>query len=264
MKCYELAKCTPEQQEKCYVWNSFRDNPDDFENIKCWVLKSVHHQENRDLLKKCLKCRYYLMMNRDTGLVSDFDADIAKVSCEGVINNDKTRAILEVWEKLKESKKSKVILDLSSVNNIYSCGLGMLVKVHKEAEEAGGLMVVVGAQGYVLASFESTKLSRLLKLAGDNREAREIFDTLKKKKEEAVVRKEPGEKPRQRPPCWEYWNNHNPGNATTCDECFKKINPSQEPCWIVEGMIEGVSFQYVNEDCESCDFFLEFGVPADS
>jgi hypothetical protein len=27
----------------------------------------------------------------------------------------------------------------------------------------------------------------------------------------------------------------------------------------VDGMIEGISFQYVNEDCETCPYFEEFG-----
>ncbi|MBD3346464.1 MAG: STAS domain-containing protein [Chitinivibrionales bacterium] len=258
MKCYELTKCSKEQQEKCFVWNNFRENPDDFENIKCWVLKSVHQQENRDLLKKCLKCEYYLMMNRNAGLISDFDADIAVVTCEGVVNNDKTRAISEIWEKIKSKNKFKVILDFSAVNNIYSCGLGLLVKIHKETKQNGGKLVIIGAGGYVLTSFKSTKLDRLLTLVQTTAEAGNVFDALKEKRDAAAAEKEKKEKPKRRPPCWEYWDNHNPDNATTCDECFKKINPSNAPCWIVEGMVEGVSFQYVNEDCESCEYFMEF------
>ena len=62
----------------------------------------------------------------------------------------------------------------------------------------------------------------------------------------------------KRPECWVFWKNHNPKNATTCDECFKKIKPTGKPCWIVDGMIEGISFQYVDEDCESCHYFEEF------
>jgi hypothetical protein len=27
----------------------------------------------------------------------------------------------------------------------------------------------------------------------------------------------------------------------------------------VDGMIEGISFQYVNEDCEACTYFTEYG-----
>jgi anti-anti-sigma factor len=176
-----------------------------------------------------------------------------------VINYERTRGISEVWERLKKSNKFKIVLDLTSVNNIYSCGLGAIVKIHKETQEAGGMLVVVGAQAYVKATLDSTKLSRLLRLVTDHRQARELFDSVKKKADEERIRAEEAAKPKVRVPCWQYFKNHNPRNATTCDECFRKINPTNEPCWIVDGVIEGVSFQYVNEDCESCEYFLEYG-----
>jgi len=265
VKCCEVTKCTDKERQSCYVWNSFRQNSDDFENIKCWILKNVYLPENRELLRKCLKCNYYMMMNKQTGLVSDFDPEIALIKCEGVVNYERTKAISDIWEQLRKSNRSKVVLDLTNVNNIYSCGLGVIVKIHKDTQEMGGQLVVVGAQGYVMATFETTKLSRLMRIVGDAAEAREVFDAIKRSsqaaeavtKEAEVASAKPV--PRKRVPCWEYFKNHNPRNATVCDECFRKINPSSDPCWIVEGVIEGVSFQYVNEDCGSCEYFTEFG-----
>jgi hypothetical protein len=60
------------------------------------------------------------------------------------------------------------------------------------------------------------------------------------------------------PQCWEYWHDHNPKNATTCEECWRKAKPSVQFCWLVEGTIEGVTFRYINEDCESCEYYLKF------
>jgi anti-anti-sigma factor len=271
VKCYELTKCSEQERNACYVWNSFRANPQEMENIKCWVLKGVYNEGNKDKLQKCRQCKYYLLMNKDESVVSDFAADVAVIACQGTLNNDRTRALEKVWATLKENKKVKILLDLSNVNNVYSCGLGAMVKIHKEADAAGGKLVTIGVKGYVEAIFTSTKLSKILHIAADRRQAAAIFEDLKKKEEAETVAAEAAKRaaeeaakpkvvpPKKRIPCWEYFKNHNPRNATVCDECFKKISPTKEPCWIVEGMIEGVSFQYVNEDCESCPYFMEFG-----
>lgn len=262
MKCFEVTKCPKETREACYVWNSFRDNPQDMENVKCWVLKGVYQEESGEQLKRCKQCAYYIMMNRDSGIVSDADTDIAVITCEGTLNHERTKALEKVWENLKQHNKFKIILDLSSINNIYSCGLGAIIKIHKDAVAAKGMLVVVCTEGYVTNLFAVTKLSRILKIVRNHRDAHDIFDTFKKKETDAQkVAAEAAKpaKPKERPACWTYFKNHNPKNATTCDECFKKIKPSGQPCWIVDGMIEGISFQYVNEDCESCTYFLEFG-----
>jgi anti-sigma B factor antagonist len=264
VKCYEVTRCGDKERETCYVWNNLRSNPTDFENIQCWVLKNVFQQEDQELIKKCLSCKYYVMMKKGKELVTDYDAELALIACEGTINEDKMLAIGEVWERLKKNNKTKVILNLAKVTNIYSAGLGIIVKIHKEAQDRGGKLVVAGAGGYVQVTFESTRVARLLALAPDVAAAREIFEEIRKKQEAEVqaVKAPPPLPPKQRPPCWEFHHNHNPRNATLCDECFRKINPSKDPCWIVEGNIEGVSFQYVNEDCESCDYYREFGAAA--
>ena len=149
------------------------------------------------------------------------------------------------------------------MTNIYSCGLGNIVRIHKEAEEQGGTAVFIGVQGYPLAIFESTRISRLVHLAEDRRAAADIIES-RHPKPAPVAQIQPEARPvtappKERPPCWEFWNSRNPRNATGCDECYRKISPTANPCWIVDGMIEGVTFQYVNEDCLACRYFLEFG-----
>jgi hypothetical protein len=103
----------------------------------------------------------------------------------------------------------------------------------------------------------------VLNLADDQRGAKDLFDAARREAEAAAAEgaagAEEAETPKERPPCHVYWDNHNPRNVTACDECFRKLTPSDVPCWIVDGMIEGVSFQYVNEDCDDCRYFQEFG-----
>jgi len=204
------------------------------------------------------------MMNRETGIASNYSSDVAIVTCEGVLNEEKTRALENVWETLKKNGKTKVLLRLASLNNVYSCGLGLLIRIHKETSSAKGLLVLQGAQGYVQAVLEASKLNKIIKIAADAQQAADIFAELKRKEEEAAKPKEiakPPEPPKERPPCFVYFKNHNPRNATNCDECSKKISPSNQPCWIVEGDMEGITFQYVNEDCVDCPYFEEFGSP---
>ncbi len=257
-----MKKCSKEEREACYVWNSFRDTPRDMDNVKCWVLKGAYQEESGEQLNRCKQCAYFITMNRETGIMSDTDADVAVVTCEGAVNAERTKALEKVWENLRQHNRVKIILDISRVNNIYSCGLGAIIKIHKEAAAAKGLLVVVATDGYVTNLFSVTKLSRLLRIVKDHRDAHDIFDSIKKRDAEALRKAPAGTakppKPKERPACWVYWKNHHPKNATTCDECFKKIKPTGQPCWVVDGMIEGISFQYVNEDCESCKYFEEF------
>jgi anti-sigma B factor antagonist len=265
VKCYEITNCQPKDREACYVWNSFRDSPQDMDNIKCWILKGVYQEENADLYKKCKLCKYYLMMNRDSGIVSDYDADLAIITCEGTINMDRGKALEKTWETLKSHGKNKVLLDLTRVTNIYSSGLGTIITIHKSTQAAKGLLILVCPDGYVKNLFQVTKLSRLLKIVGDTREARDAYDAYKlleaKKTAQPTAPEtlKPKQPPKERPQCFVYWKDKNPRNATGCNECFKRIKPSNQPCWIVEGMIEGVSFQYVNEDCEDCPYFAQYG-----
>lgn len=266
MKCYEVKNCSAKEREACFVWNSFSANPQDMEKIKCWVLKGAYQNDKQ--MAECKKCKYYLMMSQESGIVPQFSADLAIINCEGIINSDRSSALDQIWENLKKSNKTKVLMRIGTVSNIYSAGLGVLIKIHKETAAAGGVLVVEGAKGYVQNLLSSTKLDRLLKLAANDEEARAIFEAFTKKLQEAAAAAapvaviEPPKPRKERVPCYVYWKDKNPRNATMCSECTKKIKPTEEPCWIVEGMIEGISFQYTNEDCEDCGYYMEFATGA--
>lgn len=270
MKCFEIAKCNDQDKKSCIVWNTYKDQSQDFENIKCWILKGVYQEENKAQFLKCRKCPYYTQMNQNTGISSNLSTDVAIITCEGSINNDKTRALDQVWTTLKKNGKFKVLMDLSNVSNIYSCGLGELIKIHKEAEANKGILVILGAKGSVSVIFTNTKLTRLLHIAPDQNSAIAVFDELKKKELAAIEAAKPKPVPLPAPkvktriPCWIYWKGKKPTNATNCNQCFKMVTRSKDPCWIIEGMVEGISFQYVNEECASCSYFEEFSNCVDS
>ena len=211
-------------------------------------------------------CLYFKSMNREPVIVSDTNTDLAVVAPEGTVNNDRNKALEKTWETLKGHSKNYVLLDLSKVTNIYSSGLGTIITMHKETRAMGGLLVVLCPEGYVKNLLQVTKVARIVALAGTLRDAHEAINAHRKPRAPKAVQAPPGEKeppkpaaPKERQPCWIHWKNKNPRNATTCDECFKKLKPAGQPCWIVEGMIEGISFHYINEDCGTCPYFEEFG-----
>jgi anti-sigma B factor antagonist len=270
VKCYEVTKCSQKDRDACFVWKSFLETPKDMEDIKCWILKEAYNEKNKEQYEKCRQCAYYRAMNRESGIISDADADLAVITGEGTINNERNKALQKAWQTLKEHSKAYVLLDMSRVNNIYSSGFGTIITIHKETQAMGGLLIVLCPEGYVKNLFQVTKLSRIVTIVDNSRDAHTMINARKqlqaKKTFQTSIGNEPlkpRQAPRERPNCWEYWNNKNPRNATTCNECFKRIKPTHLPCWIVDGMIEGISFQYINEDCETCSYFEEFGKRSD-
>jgi anti-anti-sigma factor len=287
VKCYEITKCSEKDRAECYVWKNFGEHPEDLEDVKCWVLKGAYHEAGSHA-QTCRQCKYYLALNREVNVAADKATDVALVSCSGAVNSEKTGALEKVWEAIKKHNKNKVVLDLSRVTAVYSCGLSLLVKIHKETLAAGGMMVLVVGQGQAHQILQSSKLSKILHCAADQTAARELFETATRKKEaesQAAAEKSrraaeeerraaeharqaeaaaapapaPAQPKKKFVRCWEYWNNQNPHNATTCDECSNKLNPKPQACWVIEGNVEGVTFHFVNEGCLDCRYFEEFG-----
>lgn len=237
------------------------------EDIKCWIIKNVYHPDQKQQLAKCKKCSYYLQMNKSSGVSSDTTQATAIIKCTGSLNNDKVRALEKVWETVKKSGKKHFVLDIAEVSNIYSCAIGMIVKIFTEIEQLNGRLIISGAQDFTMSLLKTVHIDKMIQFESDTSEALNTFDELIRRQEEEIRLKEEAEKEaeaakiaaRKRPPCWEYFNNHNPKNATKCDECFRKATQNTSPCWIVDGHIEGISFQFISEDCLACSYFEEFG-----
>jgi anti-anti-sigma factor len=237
------------------------------EDIKCWIIKNVYHPDQKQQLAKCKKCNYFLQMNKSSGVSSDTMQATAIIKCTGPLNNDRVRALEKVWETVKKSGKKHFIIDMADVSNVYSCAIGLIVKIHTEIEQLNGRLIISGAQDFTLSLLKTVHVDKMIQFESDTSEALNAFDELIKRQEEEIRLKEEAVKEaeaakiaaRKRPPCWEHFNNHNPKNATKCDECFRKATQNTSPCWIVDGHIEGISFQFICEDCLECSYFEEYG-----
>ena len=174
MKCYEITGCGEERQKNCFVYKNFRNNTGDMENISCWVLKRGASSKDQ---KKCGQCPYYAAMNEQSITVRLDERENVIIECRGTLNTVRSAALCKVADKLKKDKKNRVILDLSSVTNIYSCALSTIVRFHLQCEELGGAFVIVGATGYVMVALKTTSLDRFIKQAKNLKDARSAVES---------------------------------------------------------------------------------------
>ncbi len=272
MKCFEVTKCTKEDQEKCFVFSSY-PNKDELENVKCWVLNGAYQKDNDAQLKKCKGCTYYKRLNSEQSISQKASTKATTIKITGTINADRAEMLENVLEELLKKHQYYVVLNLENVTNIYSSGLGAIIKIHKELSNKGGALFISDLQEYVYEILESTSLTRFLKVVDSQAIAEKEIEKLKeqKKAKEKQKQKEVSAKvendavdavseksiqDKKELKCWEYWKNNNPMNASSCDECFRKQANSNQACWLVQGSVEDVSFEYVNEDCEDCEYYL--------
>jgi anti-anti-sigma regulatory factor len=258
MKCFETKPCGAADRANCYVWNALDGNPDSLDNVKCWALKGMYQRENRDQFEECIRCAYYLRMNRLSGITAESDDGVAIIRCEGALNNARNEALQSVWADLRAGGMVRVILDGARVNAIYSCALGTIIRIHLETQRAGGMAIIVcPASGYLRAMFGAVRMAPMLRLAESIRAARERFVG-------ATTPVRAGDLPERRraprpPSRYEYFTTRAPDAQAPCASGMKKPISTRRPCWLIEGFIEGVSFQYINDDCERCPYYREYG-----
>jgi anti-anti-sigma regulatory factor len=171
MNCYEVTNCTEERRASCFVFRNFHNKPGDMGNISCWVLKRGDPNWTDADALGCRRCPYYLAVNHHGVTVSHGRGGTVVIECNGVLNLLRTQFLGEVADKLKSEGKSRVALDLSAATNIYSCAMGMLVRLHLQCEEMGGLFVIVGATGYVKVAIDTVLIDKIVRCAETMEEA---------------------------------------------------------------------------------------------
>jgi len=179
VKCYEVQKCSQENAKRVTCGTASGTTPGHRQRQMLGAQRRVPGGIGQQL-KRCKQCAYFITMNREPA------------SCRtptpmwrwSPAKAPSTRAHQGTGKSMGQpaaAQPRQIILDISRVNNIYSCGLGAIIKIHKEALAAKGLLVVVATDGYVTNLFTVTKLSRLLRIVKNHRDAHDIFDSLKKR-----------------------------------------------------------------------------------
>ncbi|GBU21742.1 hypothetical protein R80B4_01642 [Fibrobacteres bacterium R8-0-B4] len=171
MNCYEVTDCPEERRASCLVFRNFHNKPGDMGNISCWVLKRGDPNWTDADAERRRQCPYYLAVNRQGVTGSYGRGDGVVIECGGALNLLRTQVLGEVADKLKSEGKRNVALDLSAVTNIYSCAMSMMVRLHLQCEEMGGLFVLVGATGYVKVAINAVLIDKIVKCAESMDEA---------------------------------------------------------------------------------------------
>jgi anti-anti-sigma factor len=151
-----------EQREACIVYRNFQNHTSDMDNISCWVLKRGRPGWTAADEERCAECAYHLAVSRNGVTVSHGKNETVVIECNGTLNLMRTEVLGEIARKLRTDKKSKVILDVSAVTNIYSCAMSMIVRLHLQCEELGGKLVLAKATGYVKVALNAVSINKFV------------------------------------------------------------------------------------------------------
>ncbi|MBL8221189.1 MAG: STAS domain-containing protein [Bryobacterales bacterium] len=100
--------------------------------------------------------------------IQTIEPDITVLPIKGRLNLGTNLTFLEIEiKKLINGGAKKLILDLSELTYIDSAGIGMLMNMWGQSNQAGGKLVVAGAQGTVAESFSIVHLDRVIPLHPD-------------------------------------------------------------------------------------------------
>jgi anti-anti-sigma factor len=149
-------------------------------NIQCWVLKRGDPGWTDADAERCRRCPYYLAVNHHGVTASYGPGGAVVIECGGALNLLRTQVLGEVADKLKDEGKCRVALDLSAATNIYSCAISMMVRLHLQCEEMGGLFVIVGATGYVKVAIDAVLIDRIIRCVETMEEALTLMDEEKR------------------------------------------------------------------------------------
>jgi anti-sigma B factor antagonist len=104
------------------------------------------------------------------------DPDIALLEISGRITLGRECQQVE-WqvEDLLREKQTKVVLDLSGVNQIDSTGVGILVLCSGKMQKSGGELRIAGAAGMVIEVLRLAKVDHIIQFFQTTEAAAESF-----------------------------------------------------------------------------------------
>lgn len=232
---------------------------------QCWIL--LLDDAGRPN-KKCEKCPYFLEFQPKSALDVLDNPAYTLITLQGEIGEKQLPELKKLIDTSVAKAKPALLLDGSALTELHHAGLGMLLRAYKAVKDRKNEFFLLSPNEYFTGLLRSTMLIKILPLA---RSAEEVESYLQKKEEsvksgEAQRKEAEKQKRRQEAEtlrCWDFFKGHNPKNATACAVCHYKASSPARPCWIVINEIEGVSFEYINEDCLDCPYYLKLNPDAD-
>lgn len=228
---------------------------------QCWIF---YQDEKGSYNKTCLKCSYFKEFEEKSEIQYNLlENKTSHIILSGFINDKQSTNFKNTLEKAKLDKSQWILVDFSDAQKTSTPILGVLLRFYKSLDKNKVSLFVILKSGDVHTLFEITKLSRILPIVSDIEDANIRIDQHK----QAVIQGEIEKKKQQKQKaleqaktlkCWVFFNGQNPNNATSCEICHFKASGSNKPCWLIKGEIEGVEFEYTNEGCHDCSYYLKF------
>jgi anti-anti-sigma factor len=96
------------------------------------------------------------------------EPDIDVVELTGTLGLGSTLSWIEsdLRRRIREGSR-KLILDVTQLRYTDSAGLGMIITINGEIEQAGGRLRIAGANGMVAKSFSISHIDRVLQMDAD-------------------------------------------------------------------------------------------------
>ncbi len=233
---------------------------------QCWIFNM---DDSGHLNHKCEKCQYYKEFQKPETIRVEKKANLSLVFLPESMTEKGLPDLKKVFDGLINEGAKFVAVDCSSTKQINPQVLGTILRAFKSTREKGGEFFLLNPATPVAELLRSTMLIKIIPLSRSADDVERLIQEkeieiktgeAKRKAEEEEKKKKEAETLR----CWDFWKGHNTNNATPCAVCHYKMTGATIPCWMIIGEIEGVTFEYINEECLDCRYYQKLNPEADA
>ncbi|MDP6044433.1 MAG: STAS domain-containing protein [Phycisphaerae bacterium] len=105
----------------------------------------------------------------------EIDNDVLIIAADGGIDRNTSKEFVERIIELVEGGVTKIIVDCTKLTYISSWGLGVLLRLHKQAKTAGGEVKIANVHSRIVELLKLTRLNKVFGLYPDVNRARLDF-----------------------------------------------------------------------------------------
>jgi len=232
---------------------------------QCWIFNM---DDSGRVHRKCEKCPYMAEFQKTEAIRCEEKPAYALISLPEELTEKRLPEFKKIIDGLLAKNSKVLLLDCAALQQMSTPVLGIILRTFKILKEKQGELYLLNPTDTFTALLRSTMLIKILPFATSPEEVenrlRQRDEEVKsgearRKEEEKIKLKQEAETLR----CWDFWKGHHPKNATPCAICHYKASGSSRPCWVVVGEIEGLTFEYINEDCLDCQYYIKLNPEGD-
>ncbi len=105
----------------------------------------------------------------------EIEKDVLIISADGGIDKSTSESFVDKVLELIDGGVGKIIIDCEKLTYISSYGLGVLLRLHKRARQAGGAAKIANVKGTISELLHLTRLNKVFEIYPDVNSARLEF-----------------------------------------------------------------------------------------